>query len=232
MSIDFTGITGVSDDYGVVTQIADAQGNVLWSAVPPETTIILRPTGDRGAGGSHEDCAKYPADAEYYYSLVNEEVADDAATYIIGDAGFDYGSYGNGEQHEFEVELYLGDESAFKGSVVSGEICLRVTATASETEIYNTALTIFNEDGTQTHVFDIKSDQWFRVPSSGYESICIPLADTSLAVLNSYIAENRKFPKLSINIGGWSSVSSDAQKSTTTKVHITQVYLSLTCLGR
>lgn len=30
MSIEFSGITGVSDDYGVVTQITDASGRVLW----------------------------------------------------------------------------------------------------------------------------------------------------------------------------------------------------------
>lgn len=40
MSIDFSGITAVSDKNGVVTQIADAQGNVLW-ALQSDKPVIL-----------------------------------------------------------------------------------------------------------------------------------------------------------------------------------------------
>ena len=47
MSIDFTGITGVSDDYGVVTQVADASGRVLWSAVK-KVTITFKNSPSTG----------------------------------------------------------------------------------------------------------------------------------------------------------------------------------------
>lgn len=41
MSIDFTGITGVSDGYGVVTQITDASGRVLWMLPANDLPIAL-----------------------------------------------------------------------------------------------------------------------------------------------------------------------------------------------
>lgn len=45
MSIDFTGVNGIADDYGNVKQISDAQGNVLWSAKPSEATVTITGSG-------------------------------------------------------------------------------------------------------------------------------------------------------------------------------------------
>ena len=50
MSIDFSGITGVSDGYGVVTQIADASGAVLWKQAPSGATVTINVTS--GFGGN------------------------------------------------------------------------------------------------------------------------------------------------------------------------------------
>ena len=82
MSIDFTGITGVSDDYGVVTQIADAQGNVLWSAVKHPVITI---TGDAFNGKR----AYLVIDGVYYYNTA-ENIATlrlPIGTQIICSAG-------------------------------------------------------------------------------------------------------------------------------------------------
>lgn len=39
--MNFANLTGFSDDYGVVTQIADAAGNVLWAVSGDSDTVIL-----------------------------------------------------------------------------------------------------------------------------------------------------------------------------------------------
>lgn len=41
MSIDFTGVTGIEDDYGNVTKITDASGRVLWKSGPDMAKVTL-----------------------------------------------------------------------------------------------------------------------------------------------------------------------------------------------
>jgi hypothetical protein len=42
MSIDFSRVKGISDDYGNIKQITDAAGRVLWSAVPPMVEVTIK----------------------------------------------------------------------------------------------------------------------------------------------------------------------------------------------
>lgn len=79
MSIDFSKITGWRDQYGVVTQIADASGRVIWSANTFDGIIYLRPSADISVD---ETFTLTPSDATAAYMLINEEVSDGEATTI------------------------------------------------------------------------------------------------------------------------------------------------------
>ena len=80
MSIDFTTLQSLTIPEGVVTQIADASGRVLWSAVPAfDGTIILRPSADISVDST---ITLTPSTATAAYLLINEEVSDGASTII------------------------------------------------------------------------------------------------------------------------------------------------------
>lgn len=78
MSIDLSKVTALSDEKGVLTQIADASGRVLWKQAPKSVTVILRPTAD--IDPKHN---VYPSGSAVY-ACIDEEVADGDATYIYG----------------------------------------------------------------------------------------------------------------------------------------------------
>lgn len=79
ISIDFCALQGLTIPEGVVTQIADASGRVLWSAIEPEPSILyLRPSADISVGHT-----LYPTSSTTAYLLISEEVPDDSSTYII-----------------------------------------------------------------------------------------------------------------------------------------------------
>ena len=72
--IDFSTLQGLTIPEGVVTQIADASGRVIWSAVPPfDGFIYLRPSADISV---EETFTLTPSDATAAYLLINEEVSD------------------------------------------------------------------------------------------------------------------------------------------------------------
>ena len=76
--MNFATLKGLTIPEGVVTQIADASGRVLWKSGPSVATVILRPTADIQFGYN-----AYPAGSAGY-SCIDEEVADGDATYIYG----------------------------------------------------------------------------------------------------------------------------------------------------
>lgn len=85
MSINFATLQSLTIPEGVVTQITDASGRVIWSAVPAfDGTIILRPSADISVD---DTITLVPADATAAYMLINEEVSDGAATIIEMDYG-------------------------------------------------------------------------------------------------------------------------------------------------
>lgn len=75
MSINFSTLQGLTIPEGVVTQIADASGRVLWSAGPK--IIYLRPSADISVDAAF---ILTPSDATAAYMLINEEVSDGEAT--------------------------------------------------------------------------------------------------------------------------------------------------------
>ena len=76
--IDFSKLQSLTIPEGVVTQIADASGRVLWSAIEPEPSFLyLRPSADISVGHT-----LYPTSSTTAYLLISEEVPDDSSTYI------------------------------------------------------------------------------------------------------------------------------------------------------
>lgn len=77
--IDFSRLTGLTTPRGVVTQIADASGRVIWSGRKLIAgSLTLRPSADISV-----EHTLYPSDSTAAYLLINEEVADDSSTYIV-----------------------------------------------------------------------------------------------------------------------------------------------------
>lgn len=74
--IDFSTLQGLTIPEGVVTQITDASGRVLWSSYSGGT-FYLRPSADISLGHP-----VYPTTLSAGYLAINEEVSDGAATYI------------------------------------------------------------------------------------------------------------------------------------------------------
>ena len=77
--IDFSTLQGLTIPEGVVTQIKDAQGNVLWKKIVAGS-VIWRPSADISIEHS-----LYPASSDQAYKLINEEVSDGDSTYIWTD---------------------------------------------------------------------------------------------------------------------------------------------------
>lgn len=205
--IDFSKLKGLTIPEGVVSQITDASGRVLWSAVQPETTLIVRTVGDCSFGHA----TKYPTDAASFSSLVNEEIADDDATYIkLGATGTMSSS---GQSYD---RIYLADIVDIpKGEVVSGYLFVRA----------------YRESNTSMRaslVFDGGSNltSSYMQATGAYEDITMLLPTESISSINEYISQNQKMPALYV----YFEVSCSAPK--TAYVRITQVYLSLTFKGR
>lgn len=190
-------------------------------------TLILRPTGDggyttsTGYNATTRNCEKFPAEAQSYFSLVNEEVADDDATYVSGDVHFTSGSYGSGSNKSFDLYLDIGNESEFSGSVVSGHIFVRAKKTdLTYNEIQSVTLYILN-DGKVTKLTDVFTNS---NPLEGYDEYTANLTEDGLSALNSYISQNGKLPKLLAYVYGKGTAASDMPKGTSSRIYVTQVY--------
>ena len=80
MSIDLSRVTGISDSRGVITEIKDSLGRVIWSANTVSPYFI--PTADVS-----NQLSVYP-EGSAAYKCVGEKVADGDATYIYPTGSF------------------------------------------------------------------------------------------------------------------------------------------------
>ena len=80
MSIDLSRVTGISDSRGVITEIRDSLGRVIWSANTVSPYFI--PTADVS-----NQLSVYP-EGSAAYKCVGEKVADGDATYIYPTGSF------------------------------------------------------------------------------------------------------------------------------------------------
>ena len=77
--IDFSTLQGLTIPEGVVTQITDASGMVLWSAVKEVGTLYLRPSADISV--NHTEYPRFSSSD--IYTFINEEELDEVLPIIL-----------------------------------------------------------------------------------------------------------------------------------------------------
>lgn len=200
MSIDLSRVTGISDSRGVITEIRDSLGRVIWSSGPKVGSIVLRPSAD--ISFMH---VPYPANITEGYRLINEEVSDGDATYIHSGGGMVVSHFA------------LGGDDLPTGAIVTSVTVYAVPWSGSNTsarQVINLRLDPLDANT------DLGSVTLYADPTKNFDGSLLGAVDP----INNYILSNNAIPPLSLAIESYSSSSSkDASKST----GITQVYIVL-----
>jgi hypothetical protein len=92
MSIDFTGVTGIEDDYGNLTKITDASGRVLWSSTIKFTINGDTYIADRGMTWAEWFASDYNTTGETEGDITDangNEVSMDSV--IVGGTAYEVG---------------------------------------------------------------------------------------------------------------------------------------------
>lgn len=225
MSIDFTKVVGVRDDKGVLSQITDAAGRVLWSAVPAfDGTIILRPSADISVDST---ITLTPADATAAYLLINEDVCDGAATSIkaIGGAS---GTAVFGLAGEIPIQIakvnniYLVACGYREGGIRLASSTVWLTCGTAEyyMDITTPMINATDYEPCEGFVYtkhDLTSDAYTSVTT---EEMC--------ADINTYISANGALPIMELHIK-LSSIEDDDDPKTTGTFEISQIYAVIEC---
>lgn len=200
MSIDFSKITGLSDSRGVITQITDASGRVLWSALKEIVTgtLILRPSADISIEHS-----VYPSNSTNAYSLINEEVSDGAATYIT--------SYAGKVAPESRLRLFGEPQHKIK----------KVTSITIKGVPYNGSS---SNTGSNKFRLCFDNEEFESATHSSSKDIDLSLAN-AVTPINEYIAKNGNLPDIDLVINSTATTNTGGTKFYHTGV--TQVYVVL-----
>ena len=205
--INFSTLQGLTIPEGVVTEIKDASGRVLWSAVR-SATVYLRPTAVTRMNHS-----VYPSGMAAY-ACINEEVADGDSTYIYATSGYssDFtfsGTVPSGMKvtaGKVVVVAKYKDDTALTPTVT-----LQLPKIDSPTEAYSYKL-------TTTHMGSAYTEQ-----SCDFSAATASGSDDIIDAFNALGTGEVSFTV------GIATGASGSDKST--KRCITQVYIELTCEG-
>lgn len=179
MSIDFSKITGLSDSRGVITQITDASGNVIWKKKKIVGTFVLRPSADISVGHN-----LYPTDSSAAYLLINEEESDGNATYIASDIG-------EGAIATSKFALSTADLPAKRFMIVTAVVLYfdpYASSIANDPTAYNEFILEVNGNAT-----GIISNNTLKGLSHVTFSDAIPL-------INEAMASNGSFPTINLTV--------------------------------
>ena len=211
--IDFSTLQGLTIPEGVVAQITDASGRVLWSAAPQESTLFLRPCAQ--SNSSH--FSPYPTSLSGIHAAVSEEVADDDATYITAKVSQSLDTSGIRDVTVRANMQFDGEAVDFTGSVVSGFAIIR---RSTENDPYYS----FVINGV--YYYQSNSETLSDTTANGYTDVRVVMPETAISAINEYISQHNKLPNIQYNF------SYTVQNTKTVTYKVTQVYLSLTCQGR
>lgn len=200
--IDFSTLQGLTIPEGVVTQIADAGGRVLWEL---ETTKIfyLRPSMDIDVSA----WTLYPEGSASAYSLLNEEVADDDATYISRSV-----PAGNVAGDSIEIGCTCEKIPNANLKITSGRMYVWYKNTSNVTPFFRCRM-----EGVA--ITELLSGGY---EPSTYHGTSYEITAEGISKINQYIAANRKFPMLTLyedDIGNGGTKSEI--------ISISQVYIEL-----
>lgn len=208
--IDFSTLQGLTIPEGVVTQITDASGVVLWSAVKEVGSLILRPSADISVG--HKLVDNLGGEITSAYLLINEEISDDSSTYIESPTG----------EHGSSVT------SKFKLSV-SGQLINKPFVVTSVNVMGQTMANSANE------TYEYKNEFWLEI--NGVETSTVECTTNKSAfdlaisdaiwLINEAVATNGTLPNININVTSYTFVPQNVKTAIPHGSGVTQVYVVL-----
>ena len=211
--IDFATLKGLTIPEGVVTQITDASGMVLWSAVKSFIgTCFLRPSADISLGHP-----VYPETLSAGYLAINEEVSDGNATYI------GYTTSSNGEiSATSKFKMSLQDEYQI-AQIVSAKLVIKGYLSGNYSE--NAGTTAASCNGSVS-ILGEKAFEWNERRTSGTVQTFSYDMPNFVTILNNYItAGNESIPEVTIEI-----TNSIEHKNKAGQSYVSQVAIELECV--
>ena len=203
--MNFATLKGLTIPEGVVTQITDASGRVLWKSGPSVATVILRPTADITFGYN-----AYPAGSAGY-ACIDEEVADGDASYIYG------ASYG---QTQFTMSGTIPN-----GMSVTAAKLVCVMKYYQNTSAYNGAVSVMPSIGETSYTATVGTNNT-NTPdytANVYTQRESDFSEDFIDALNTLGSGNISFP------AGF--LISSPMEVKDKNVYCTQLYIELTCEG-
>ena len=205
--IDFSTLQGLTIPEGVVEQIADASGRVLWSAVKEVGTLILRPSADISV--EHN---LYPADSGAAFLLINEEENDGNATYIVSPP-----LVSTDILVTSKFKLSPASEMSVKSFVITGVNIIGYS--------YCSSSNVSPRNTLNLEINGVEMQQ--SVATTGKNDFDVAFPD-AIEAINNYVATHKMLPEINITITSitWDS-SNGGNKARPTRSGISQIYVAL-----
>ena len=220
--IDFSTLQGLSIPEGAVTQIADASGKVIWSAVKSVVgDFYLRPSADISVGHMFARNGTVVAYHDGYtnegerpvYVFINEEVSDENSTYLLAESVFNGTRYSN-----FATSGALPNRIK---NILSSQICVSGYTYTKGDGMYSELSVIVCVDNNE-----IEIPIGFTNNAEVYEFVEKASGEVSSAI-NTHLANNGVFPSVNVKIK--TNTSSTSSIKSSSNVIVSQVFIKLTC---
>lgn len=208
--IDFSTLQGLTIPEGAVTQIADASGRVIWSAVKEVGSLILRPSADISV-----DHFLYPNDGTAAYLLINEEVSDGSSTYIYAGSSTSLSGIYN------STSIFKLDDVA----QLSGK-----GFTVTSVNVVGTGYSPTGDGNGQVYRNDFKleingKETAIVTTDAGKGTFDISMLDAAL-MINEAVATTGMFPNINISVTShMHAYVNSSGKDSTAKSGVTQLYV-------
>lgn len=198
-------VAGLDIPDGVVKQITDAAGNVLWSALRLVSgTLYLRPSADISLGHGY-----WPNTLTAGYLAINEAESDDYTTYLSTNMG-----------DNFESVFSMAFAENAKPVSISTMKLVAVDSFSDSTGLEHVQTYVVTlEDGTQYSATKTHSGS-----TSGFVVTEFDLSSIVNAI-NNHIGETGSFPAITLTVN---SVAPKNTIKSSSDHKLTQVYIELT----
>lgn len=205
--MNFATLQGLTIPEGNVTQITDANGRVIWSAVKEVGALTLRPSADISV--EHD---LNPADSTAAYLLINEESQDGSSTYIESNAT----TSGGASVSKFKL-------------AVSGQALAKSFVVTSVNIVGSAYSGLYS--GTYKNEFrlEINGTETASVTDTSAKSSFDFSVSDAIALINEAVATSGALPDINIIITSYmfKDSPSGSNKEETFRSGVTQVYVVL-----
>lgn len=210
MSIDLSRVTGISDSRGVITEIKDSLGRVIWSAVKEVGALIFRPSADISI-----EHTLYPSGSTSAYLLINEEVADSSSTYI------------KASKLNSTPSIPAATTSKFRLSSVDQIPTKRLLVTSVNVIGETYCSTSGAKDYTNDFILDINGVETSTVTVNSQKSGFDLSVLDAVSTINNYIATHGTLPNVNLTVISYASNQTIENKGRDVYSGVTQVYVVL-----